>query len=143
MLWYSCLCYTDTLNTELTSKMTRTGISRSPFNLLFVNGVSSNHDVLSHGEEEEGGGGEGEGVKEGGYSDGEDEEEEEGGGEEGEQLQMEVISGSISQGMDPQPPGWQYSIQSVSGGGSVPDANQPASVTVSVQIHNIISCAHL
>ena len=128
---YYCLCYTDTLNTELTSKMTRTGISRSPFNLLFVNGVSSNHDVLSHGEEEEGGGGGGEGVKEGGYSDGEDEEE-----EEGEQLQMEVISGSISQGMDPQPPGWQYSIQSVSGG-SVPDANQPASVTVSVQIHNM------
>ena len=129
----SVTCYflcTDTLNTELTSKMTAAGFSQSPFNLLFTPGLTQ--DLMSHGEEEEGGGMEGDNGR---YSEGEgeeeEEEEEEGEGEEGgEQLQLEVISDSISQSMEPAPPGWQYSIQPAAG--SVANTNQQAPVTVSV-----------
>ena len=89
----------------LTAKISESGVSQTPFNILF--GSAFGHgEVEGEGEgEEEVGEMSGEGVE---GEEGEEEEEEEEGVGEREEVQLEVISDSISQTADA--PVWQLSV---------------------------------
>lgn len=100
-LWTQWLPYVQySLNTVFTAKTTKTGCSQSPYDILFNSG--SNQSKSEEAEEEE------DLTMEGGeYSEGEEDGEED--EVEGENLQLEVISDSITQTAEA--PVWQMNVQ--------------------------------
>ena len=117
---------TDTLNTTFTAKSTKAGYTQSPYDLLFNGGATQSKteeeedidDLAAEGR---------------GYSEEEEngEEEEE---EEEEQLQMEVISDSITQTAEPL--SWQVNTQSAQQSATVGDT----SVTLGTSPQMVYTC---
>ena len=120
---------TDTLNTTFTAKSTKAGYTQSPYDLLF-NGGATQSKTEEEEEEIDDLATEGRGYSEE-EENGEEEEEEE------EQLQLEVISDSITQTGESL--SWQVNTQSAQQSATVGDT----SVTLGTSPQMVQSCIYM